>query len=281
MKPDLKTYLDVSQYLQDIYKYRKQHRSDFSYETWASELGIKNKSYLRFVTLGRRRISESLTLQFIKNLELNEAERDYFEVLVAYCQAKDAVEKRLLGKKIIELSQKPLTQTSIDAHYALLADPVMMKLRTLLTFTDIQKDSARLAQILMVPLKKIEECLSTLNSLDLINTDQSAKQEATKIPDHFKDLGLQTFYKNTFQEAAQALALPATERRFRSSFFAMNASEFLDFQAKVNEFVLSQLQTYNFDQLDDRRLFHFNLSVFPVTQAEVQNPPAEDQFEKK
>lgn len=269
MKPDLKTYLDVSQYLQDIYQFRKQQKTNFSYEAWASELGIKNKSYLRFVTLGRRRISDPLVLQFAKNLELSDSERDYFEVLVGYCQAKDAVQKRLLGKKLIELSQKPLTQTTIDAHYALLADPVMLKLRTLLTFTDIQKDSARLAQILMVRLKKIEECISILNSIDLVNADQSAKQPTTKIADNHKDLGLQTFYKNTFQEAAQALDLPAAERRFRSSFFAMNANEFLDFQSKVNEFVLSQLQTYNFEQLDDRRLFHFNLSIFPVTKAEV------------
>ncbi|MBS1969801.1 MAG: hypothetical protein JSU04_05815 [Bdellovibrionales bacterium] len=63
-----------------------------------------------------------------------------------------------------------------------------------------------------------------------------------------------------------AIHLPSTERRFRSLFFAMKPEEVQDFVSRLDKFAQEQLANYNFDELEDRRLFQVHFNFFPITQ---------------
>lgn len=53
-KPNIFEYLDIISYLSDYYMYRKSIHSGFSYESWAAELELKSRSFLRMMVLGKK-----------------------------------------------------------------------------------------------------------------------------------------------------------------------------------------------------------------------------------
>ncbi len=63
--PDVKSYLSVFFISSRLLHLQKNTDKDFSYEVWARVLGISSKSYLRFSTLGKRRISEDLAQKIL------------------------------------------------------------------------------------------------------------------------------------------------------------------------------------------------------------------------
>lgn len=143
MQPDIKKYLNVYQYLQDIYAFRKKRDAKFSYEVWAKELGIKDKSYIRLIVLGKRPLNEKMTEALKKNLALSAQEQPYFQTLTQYTQSRNREYKEVFGRKLIELLKSELDQMEIKAHYDFLSNPLLPRLQVLLTFRDIDS-SARI-----------------------------------------------------------------------------------------------------------------------------------------
>lgn len=87
MKPIVSDYINVFQFLQDHYAYRKRTETQFSYSIWAQELGFKNKSYIRFVTLGKRPISPKLLENLKVNLSLDNHEKKFSKFFVIIAKA--------------------------------------------------------------------------------------------------------------------------------------------------------------------------------------------------
>lgn len=269
MRPDVKKHLSLSEFLKEIYLFRKTLNHRFSYATWASELGIKNKAYLRLMILGMRHVNEGILKALVQNLELNELDSEYFLLLAAYSQSKASTEKNVLGKKMMGLLRADPEQKEVVAFYDFLSNPLLPKLHTLLSFSDIKKTPANLARLLMKTEDEISTGLAELERLGLVEpagSEYVAKTKAFKVKDRYHDKGLHAFYSNIFEEAKEAIHLPSTERRFRSLFFAMKPEEVQDFIARLDSFAQEQLTNYNFDELEDRRLFQVHFNFFPITQ---------------
>lgn len=52
-KIEITNYINAQQFLTDYYHKRKNENPTFSYGTWAEELGLKNRSLLRMMVIGR------------------------------------------------------------------------------------------------------------------------------------------------------------------------------------------------------------------------------------
>jgi uncharacterized protein (TIGR02147 family) len=268
MKPDVKNYLDAFQFLQEVYLFRKKLNKDFSYSVWSGELGIKNKAYLRLMVLGKRKIGEKIQTALSENLELADLDAKYFYLLLAYSQCQTKTEKNLFGKKMMELIKSDASQEEVEAYYDFLANPLLPKLHTLLSFSDIEKTPANLSRLLMASEAKITEGLRKLEELGMVEKNGDTficKAKSFKVKDSFKNKGLEIFYSGLFEEAKAAIQLPVEERRFRSLLFAMKPEELQDFVAKLDQFAQEQLRQHDFSALEERRLFQVHFNFFPVT----------------
>ncbi|WP_413612331.1 TIGR02147 family protein [Bdellovibrio sp. HCB-110] len=269
MKPEVKKYLNALQYLQDIYRFRKNGNSQFSYEIWAKELNASDKSYIHMMVTGKRPISAKMAQALIQNIALSISEQEYFLNLIQYTQSKNREHRDLFGKKLISLLKNELDQQEIQSHYEFLSNSLLPRLQVFLSFTDIDKSAQNLAWLLGTTEDEITKGLAQLTELQLITTDQNGTinplKKSFKVPDGFGDLGLESFYNQNLVAAQAAIQLPKEERRFKSLFLPLNPEEFAEFLNNLQTFTNEQLAKFNPDQYADRRLYQAHFNIIPVS----------------
>ncbi|MDG0817200.1 TIGR02147 family protein [Bdellovibrio svalbardensis] len=272
-KPAILSYQNVVLFLQHYYEYRKG-LDVFSYTKWAQELGLKNRAYLRMVVMGERPISESIAEAFVAALQFNDVESDYFMTLVNYNQCKTGEQKRTFAKKLLRFQMNAEDFLEVENHYEFLADELLPRIQTLLSFEDVAKDTAKAAQILGISVQKFFDSCSKLEKMGLLEKQEVGGEskwvvvkKSWRLPNNFRGLGYKEFYKDAWRRAEEAIEkYEAHERRFRNLFVAMSASEFEDFLRDFETFVQEQSAKRNVDHLFNRRLYQLNFSFFPSTE---------------
>ncbi|RYZ87275.1 MAG: hypothetical protein EOP06_12940, partial [Proteobacteria bacterium] len=83
-KPVIFNYLDLYQYLKDVYVFRKGSESSFSYGKWSDEMGFRSRSYLQALVTRRKPFQEKLLSAFVKGLGLQNDEIDYLNLLACF-----------------------------------------------------------------------------------------------------------------------------------------------------------------------------------------------------
>ncbi len=101
--PDIFEFLNVHHFLQQTYVYRKSVERHFSYQRWADEMSIKDRSYLRQVVTGQRSINAEMSEKLQLNIKLSTLELQYFRALIEYSTANDKDARDELGKKLVNL----------------------------------------------------------------------------------------------------------------------------------------------------------------------------------
>lgn len=268
MKPSVKKYLNCYQYLQDAYQACKSQYSEFSYDMWAKELGASTKSYVRMMVLGKRPINEKMIQMFALTLELDAVEKEYFINLVHYTQSKSHEQKKLFGRKLISGLKDNFEQQQVLAHFDFLSNPLLPKLQVALSFTDLDQTPQKLAFLLSVDEAEITAGLKKLEELKLIEKiDDKYRpiKSSFKISDNFGDIGLETFYSRSLEDAQKAISLPKEERRFKTLLLPLNEGEFNSFIDNMNSFSREQLTFFDKDELADRRIYQVHLNIIPVS----------------
>ncbi|WP_374073973.1 TIGR02147 family protein [Bdellovibrio bacteriovorus] len=271
-KPQIKKYLSSFKFLQDYYSFRKETEPFFSYEAWAREAGFDDRTYLRLVVSGKRPINEKMMILFQNSLQLDAEERLYFSALVNYTQSKNQEQRKVFEMQLSRMNTPKVEQDEIKNHYEFLANPLLAKLKTLLSFADIPKTSEKLALIFDVEVTEMDSALLALEKMGLAHKVEQAgevhwqsNQRSWKVPSEFMDNGLREFYRNSLVQAQQAIDYPVEDRRFRSLFLAMSSEEYQGFLKDFEEFVQERLKKHDVDAYENRRLFQLNFNFFATS----------------
>jgi uncharacterized protein (TIGR02147 family) len=96
-------YLDYREYLQTYYTDAKSNRPFFSYRFIGNRVGM-DSSYVIKVLQGNLHITSKKINDFIKLLELDEPEAEYFETLVHFGRAKTESQRKLYFDRLFSLS---------------------------------------------------------------------------------------------------------------------------------------------------------------------------------
>ncbi|MDB5047068.1 MAG: hypothetical protein JWO30_139 [Fibrobacteres bacterium] len=86
--PNIYRYDDFRIFLKDVFQYRKDQDGEYSYRKFAKDAGIANPGYLLDVIVGKRTLSENAVKKTAVAFELNEAETEFFRLLVDFGQSK-------------------------------------------------------------------------------------------------------------------------------------------------------------------------------------------------
>lgn len=272
-KPDLKEYLSLHHYLSDLYSFRKKTEWGFSYETWAQELGLANRSYLRQLVIGRRGITSATADQICHRLNFDQQEREYFHLLLLYSKATSTEQKNLYGRKLRQLIKSDYTQTEIQTSREFLSKPLNARLLTLLSFQDIEKTLDSLSKILECPPQEVENSLNLLETMGLANRTPTtpvlwnSNQRAFKVPDQIGSESLLKFHTESLHEAIQAQTKPPEDRKYRSLFLPLSQENLQEFQEDLQEFIKQCLKKFDQPELRGRKLFQLNLNFHSVSQS--------------
>ncbi|RYZ77620.1 MAG: TIGR02147 family protein [Proteobacteria bacterium] len=277
-EPQLYDYLDATQFLNDVFSFRKSVNPGYSFSVWATDLGFGNKTVLRFILRKERRISPKSTRLLIKDLKLSTAGAEYFEALVSYSQAKSKQEKQSFGATLMKLQRARYNPVEL-ASTQQLCNAISPVVLSLLAFGDVAEEPLRLSQLLNLSEATVQESLIELHSEGLIQKDSSGKftfnEVGFRIPDRPGNTKLRNYHEYWIDQAKAAIDLDPKIRKFRALKFALTDAEFGEVLDRINDFAIALLATYNPPTLENRRLYMLETLLFPI--ANVGGKRIEDQ----
>ena len=107
-------YLEYREYLRDYYQEQKRTKPFFSYRFIGNRVGM-DSSFVIKVLQGVLHISAKKIENFIKLLNLNAQEAEYFEALVHFCRAKMQRQRSVYFDKLFSISN--VKAHSLQAHH--------------------------------------------------------------------------------------------------------------------------------------------------------------------
>ena len=260
-------FLDVIHFLNTFFEIKKNENPSFSQNSWAKEIGFSNKTILRLVLIRKRKITPRSMALFKKDFKFNQKQENYFDLLVAYSNANEEVQRQALSKLILKSQRENFTSENLSSDNFVL-NPVYSSI--ILTIINSSLSALNLTEVSrhcgLAP-ENTRLILDDLTQAELINSSNgtySAKMNSFKIQDEQYSQNLKQYYQHWLKKSAEAINLPFKERRFRSLQLAVNEDEFQKIVELSNEFSNQVLGYTQNNNLDDRKIYLFNTSFFPV-----------------
>ncbi len=281
MKQDLSTniqvwdFTDAVAFLKAYYEQRKRHSIHFSYAVWAEELGIKSRSFLRLVLVGKRSLTEDVADLIVKAMKLNQSETKYFTQLVALSRATTLGQKETHSREIAKMHEKFALKNHENLEiskkdlFDFLSSYRMPRLQVLLTLKDIEKNETKLAQLLGIKETEVAAQLLILQKIGLAAKDADgqwqAKEGQVATPDVLGNVALQSFHRKSLEEAVEAIDLPKDTRRFQSLVMPLTPEQFQEVHQNLRSTLEKTLQSFESQEGHGKKIYQVNLNIIPVT----------------
>lgn len=282
-------FSNAIQYLRSYYEHKKNTEKNFSYATWALQMGIKSRSFLRLVLVGKRNLTNDVAEIISNTLPLSPLEKKYFLTLVQLENTRQLSDKVVLNSSLQQLRKKYALKNHDFAEiqkqdlYDFFSSFQIPRLQVLISIENIDKSSTHLAQLLQMKESDVLSHLQTLNKLGLAKCENNqwiATKKDLNTQDHPGDIALQSFHKKSLEEAIAAIALPATERKYQSLVLSLHEADFKavhqELRGCLEQIVLKYADRNNRDQSNDPlKIYQINLNLIPVSSSILQeNIPA-------
>lgn len=262
--PEVYDYLDAVQYLNAHLSWRKSKAANFSVSQWAANVGC-SKVTLRFLLRRKRSITKAVMEAFVRDLLLDPKGAEYFEIMIAYNQARTITERNALGARLVSIQKSRFTQSVVEPVTSVLhaIAPVIM---TALTFSDVEKTAAGLAKLLDLDVIAVASSLANLADEGVIKKCDDGTYSFTDrtftIPDSIK---LKEFYEFWIERSKEALLLPTSVRKYQSLKFALTPEEYQEVVECCQDYAVSLLSRFQSDIIGGRNLYMFESSLFPIS----------------
>ncbi len=272
-RPIIFEYLQMESFLSDWYRYRKLHERQFSFQRWSEELSLTSRSYLRFMVLGKRRLSVDLTEKFVQNMKLVGDEAEYFRLLVQLGVATNPLAQQSVQSRLREIWRKQSQGFEIEDTQSLLADPACPIVFSFLTMVPAPFPLQRMAEALHLPVSQLRLCLETLQKLELVElthlengeVDFFLKEKMFKIKAEAHAPFIQAFHMLGLEQAKEAHALPFSERKYRSLVLSLSEEGKKKLEVLIDNFAREATAVLSEDQ-KATRVFRIGLQFFPVSE---------------
>lgn len=173
--PIIYNYYDVKKYLREYRDTRKKVDEGFTNLYICYELGQKNsKGYFNNVINGRVRIGSTLVDRFVKLLNLENDEQNYFRVLVNYSQARTPEERDTFFEQLMRCSKIEGKELSLQVaqFYGEWYHPIIRALMDICDFTGDNYQILQEKMITPISLPQLKNSIKLLDKLSLIQKNE-------------------------------------------------------------------------------------------------------------
>lgn len=268
-------YNNYRQYLLDFYEERKR-TTGYSYREFAADTGMNSSSWLLLLIKGKKNLSADTAKRVALALKLTELEKEYFEALVEFNQAKESLKKDAAFVCMTKLRQTSGTESIDEDRYEYYAHWYHPVIRSLVSKIDWNDDFGRLARrvVPIITTKQARDSVRLLLRLGFIrkNDDGSWVQDSPVIStgDEVSSLGVANYHKQVLRLAEDAIDNTKPDQRDISALtMGISESDFLRIKERVQTFRKEIMQIARESQGADR-VYQFNLQLFPVSETDVR-----------
>ncbi len=270
-RPIVYDYLDYRSYLGDMYYYRKESASSFSYRFFSNKAGFASPNFLKLVVNGQRNLTNASIAKVAKGFGLKKKERDFFENLVFMNQATAHDEKNYYYRKMISIVGYKNIPTLSKEQYAYFSNWYYPAIREMVSFGSGDLSAQQMAALLNPKIKvtEAEAALKCLKNLRLIkqNADGLWLQYDRDISTgpEIRELIVANFHKEMLRLATESIdRFPASERDISAVTLSIRRENLAEFKARLVSFRRELMELASLDE-DPDRVVQINLQLFPLT----------------
>ena len=261
-------YLDYREFLRDRYAVLHKGNRSFSYRYIGGKIGLDSGTVSRVLNQDRK-ISPEIAARLAKIFGLNSHERDFFETLVFYCQAKSSAEKNHYLEKILRW-RKIKIKTLESGQYQLYRQWYNLAILSLLHFYPFDGDVRNLARMLTPAITPVQakEALDLLKSIGLVGEIEGKLTVTDKVISSGE--GIQAAFVNNLHLEMAKLSLQfldlfkTKERDFSGLTLTLSPKSFEKIKVKLKQYRQEMMDIARQDD-DANGVYRLNLQLFPLT----------------
>ncbi len=271
MAIDIFEYSDYRQLLKDLYESHKKQDAKFSYRYIALRAGFKSAGFFSQIVQGKTNISMRIALNLADVFKLKKSEKEYFECLVLFSQAKTQSNKQHYFQKIISLKKSKL-KTLDERQYELFAKWYYLAVREWLGIFKFKGEYKFLSESLIpaITVAEAKEAIKVLEKLNLIQRKQDGiyeRLDATlSTGDYWKSVAITQFQIDTLDLAKGSYdRVDAKHRNHSTLTLSISASEYGWIKDELSSLRKKILEIAKNSPIPDR-VYQININVFPLSQ---------------
>lgn len=275
MTVNIFNYIDYRDYLKAYYSANKRSNSKFSYQYFSKRAGVKSPNFLCLIINGERNLSHENIVGFAKAIGMGREERNYFEALVLFNQAKTSEAKRYYLGLLSGLKKgRPGTELTAE-QYEYLSNWYYPVIRELVTVPDFSEEPEWIAKRLRnkIGVKQVREALETLLKLGLLKRDEAGRlaqaETCLTTGDDVAQTASYQFHKQMLGLAQEILeSVSGREREISSVTAAVSKEQYREIKNMIREFRNKVVNYINDTQATPDEVFQINLQMLPMTAIE-------------
>lgn len=273
---ELFSYIRFRQYLHDWYAECKKKHTYFSHRYLAQKLEIGSSGYLLAVMQGKRNLTEAVAEKLMAFMTLSKKERDYFQLLVSYDQAKTEEEKQFLFEKILKQRKKELIAVPQE-KYQFYEQWYYLVLREAVALYEISDDVTVLTKVITPHVKAdaIREGLELLESIGFIYRNEKGiyrrSDPVITTGGEWASATIENLQATFCDLAKEALhCFPKEERDMTNLTLSISSDTLPRIKKRVQEMRHELLQMAQGDAHPDT-VVQCNFQIFPLLQKEEES----------
>jgi uncharacterized protein (TIGR02147 family) len=268
---DLFSYFDYRKLLLDFLADKHKARPSVSSHSLALKTGI-DPSYFAKVLKGLRNLRPEQSLKIADALRFDKSQKEFFEVLVRFNQARGHDAKRLCFEKLLEYNKTPKAALLNKEQYAYYSRWYHAVIREVLHFHRRPVDCRSIARKL-IPAISPEEARGAIELLENLSIIKPKPDGGYGLSDAFISAGpeIRSFAIKNFQIAMMEIAktalenIPRDKREISALTLSLSEDGFREIQEEVARFRSRLMQIANNDTTVNG-VYQINIQAFPVTQ---------------
>lgn len=270
LAPSVFSYTDYRRYLLDVLPLSGNRGEKKSYRYICDTVGIKSTGHFSLVLQGKANISIPLALKFTQFLKLRKREREYFQTLVLFNQAKHHADKRDYFVKMMSFKESSIRLVSAD-QYDYYDKWYHSIVRALLEIVPVKDDASVLAKLIDPPVaaEELRRSIELMVSLHMVKKDHAGYfRPAEAIIDSGPAIGslaVTNYAMHMLELGKQAFdRFSLDERMF--SWATLGVSE-KGYEQVVRELREFRRKVYDIAKNDEHanRVYQVNIQAFPVS----------------
>lgn len=269
------TYSNYRQYLKDAYTKRKSLDSKFSYRFIAKEAGFNSSSYFLKIIGGSRDISLDLALRLADVFKLKKQERDFFQLLVQFNQAKTHSEKSHYYEKlgVFRRSKSKVIQQN---EFEIFDKWYYVAIREMLAFHHFNGDFQSLGRKLIpsITASEASKAVNLLERLGFIRKDsQGGYQKADLVIStgtEWQAMSVAGFQLQSLELARKAFDnMPRAARDISTLTLSISKGVLEEVKERIKK-CREEILELSRDERGADGVYQLNLQFFPLTRIESE-----------
>ena len=263
-------YTDFRKYLTDYYEDQKKGNSRFSYRSLTALAGINPGNFTKMLQ-GERNFSLTSAMKLAYALKLNKRERDYFQAMIQFCQAKNHEDKKRYFEELMTFRESAVRV--LDANHYMFYDKwYYTAVREALAFFPLtDRNFGELGKYIIptVSEKQVAKAIALLISLELVEKNEKGQyirsDTLLSTGNNIRSLTLNNFVIHTMKLAAQAINNGTKEINLSSVTISVSEWDFKEAQEEIRRCRRRIMEIAKKCPTPDR-VYQFNIQLFPLTE---------------